>query len=139
MAIFKSNPFNKGVNDLVTVEVHVRAAAEAVDQWVWRHPGDENTYELVEATCIYGTVGGAAAAAMLEKASGTTAVGSGTDLMTAGFDLTATVNTLQTGALATSADTRKFISGERVGIDFSGTVTGFAGGLFQLVFRVASY
>jgi hypothetical protein len=76
---------------------------------------------------------------MLEKASGTTAIGSGTDLFTGNIDLTTTANTLNTATLAASAATRKFKAGDRIGADFGGTVSPIAGAMVEIVLRVAPY
>ena len=125
--------------EIVALNLQIPVAADGVDQWVWLHPGDGKVYELVGVKALWGTAGGAAAVLMLEKASGTTAVASGTDLLTANVDLTATADTVVTPTLISTQDTLKFIDGERVGADFGGTITPLAGLLVQLRFRVAAY
>lgn len=123
---------------VLTVSVAVPAAASAVDQWAWVHPGDGKIYELVDFREIHGTAS-TSGTLMPEKASGTTAVGSGTDLLTGTVSLAGTANTAVTGTLVSSAATRRFKTGDRLGLDFGGTVTNFAGGLVTMVFRVTSY
>ena len=122
---------------VVSVSVPVPAAAQAVDQWAWAHPGDGKVYELVDFRVVF-AVTSTSGTLMPEKASGTTAVVSGTDLLTGNASLSGTANTVVTGTLAASASTRKFKTGDRLGLDFGGTVTNFAGGLVTMVFRVAS-
>jgi hypothetical protein len=123
---------------IVTAYTSVPNAAAAVDQWGWSHPGDGKVYELVDYRVVFGTTS-TSGTLMPEKCSGTTAVGSGTDLLTGNASLSGTANTVVSGALVSSASTRKFKSGDRLGHDFGGTVTNFAGGLITMVFRVASY
>lgn len=78
---------------------------------------------LVAAWCVFSGTGGASAAVNLERIQGTEANGSGDALLTTAFDLTATVNTVQTGSLvATSAV--NFVQGDRLGLVDSGTLTG---------------
>jgi hypothetical protein len=67
----------------------------------------------------------------LEKCTGTTVPGSGTNLLTnnsnAGFDLKGTVNTVQVGVLTATAADRLLSAGDRLALDFAGTLTALAG------------
>lgn len=87
--------------------------------------------EVVAVREVHSVVGGASAAVGLTKCTGTTAPGSGTAITVADFDLTATVNTNQNktlaSGLATTAATRKLAVGDRLGLNFSGTLTGLVG------------
>lgn len=57
----------------------------------------------------------------------TDAPGAGTNLLTAPFDLNATANTLQAGAIATTAGLRKLNTGDRISIDFNHAIQSTAG------------
>jgi hypothetical protein len=67
----------------------------------------------------------------VSKDTGTDAPGAGTDLLTnntaGGFDLNATANTVQVGALATTAGLRKLNAGDRLSIDFAQAIQSTAG------------
>ena len=139
MAKLLQNFFGGDENvQLVVVTVPVPAAAQGVDQWAWIHPGDGKVYELVDFSEIHGTAS-SSGTVMPEKASGTTAVGSGTDLLTGTVSLAGTANTKVTGTLVSSASTRKFVTGDRLGLDFGGTMTSLAGCVIQIVFRRSSF
>jgi hypothetical protein len=73
------------------------------------------------------------------KDDSTDAPGAGNNLLTnntnAGFDMKGTANTMQTGTLtATSADLR-LAAGDRLSVDFAGTVTTLAGVVVTVVLR----
>jgi hypothetical protein len=59
------------------------------------------------------------------------APGAGTDMLTdntnAGFNLKGTINTVQTGTLATTAGLTRLAPGNRLSVDFAGTLTAVAG------------
>jgi hypothetical protein len=76
-------------------------------------------------------VGGASAAVILKACTGTTAPASGT-AMTSSMDLQNTVvNTVTTATLTESATYLK--EGDRIGADFSGTLTGLVGVLQVII------
>lgn len=62
--------------------------------------------------------------------TGTAAPGAGTDLLTnnsnAGFDMKGTANTVQTGTLV-AVGSRTMATGDRLSVDFAGTLTALAG------------
>jgi hypothetical protein len=66
---------------------------------------------------------GSAVTAMLVKVPSGTAVASGTDLLTAAFDLKGTAATNQTGVLVASSPTLALNRGDSLGIVFTGTLT----------------
>jgi len=74
-------------------------------------------------------VGGAAAAVRVRKCTGTTAPASGSAVHTADFDLTSgvTANTVTTGTLTTTDADRCLVAGDRLALDFGGTLTGLVG------------
>ena len=117
-----------------TLVVTLRAdAEEAVDANAWICPDLGCKYQLLSVEEVHSVVGGAAAAVMPEKATGTTAPASGTDLLTAALDLTASVETVRNGTLTATESARVFAPGDRIVLDFSGTVAGLAGCIIQFV------
>lgn len=58
---------------------------------------------------------------MLEKLTGTTAVGSGTDLFTTALSTSGTANTVQTASLTGTKGNLVLNRGDRLGVDFGGT------------------
>jgi hypothetical protein len=85
----------------------------------------------------HSVVGGAAATAIVKKVTGSQAPGAGTDMMSAAFDLTATVNVEQNGALAAAA-TLRLAPGDCLGITLAGTLTGLVGIVTVLLQRIDS-
>lgn len=80
---------------------------------------------VVGITCRVTAAGTDAGAvtAMIEKVPSGTAIGSGTDLMSATFNLKGTANTNQTGTLSTTAGDLDLAAGQSLGVDFTGTMT----------------
>lgn len=74
---------------------------------------------------------GSAVNLQVTKDTSTNAPGAGTDLLTnntnAGFDCKGTANTLQTGTLTATAATLRLAAGDRLSVDFAGTLTDLAG------------
>lgn len=102
----------------------------------------DTNYELVEAAEIHETLGtdGGAVSLDLFKATGTQAVGSGVTMLASVFNLKATVNTvvrknLSNGGLTTTGANRRVAAGNRVGLDFQGTMTAVTGVNATVVLR----
>ena len=93
-----------------------------------------NTIQLVAVREAHSVVGGAACTITVEKLTSTTAPGSGTALLTAAIDLTATINTVVAPALTATLADLQFAAGDRVGLKFTGTQTGLVGTI-SLEFR----
>lgn len=88
----------------------------------------DRAYKVISIQETHGHIGGASALAMPEKLTGTTAPGSGTALLTAGFDLFGVAaNTVQTGTLSATVADYTFAAGDRLGIKLSGTLTALTG------------
>lgn len=87
---------------------------------------------------VHDTAGsdGSAVTLQVKKHTGTQAPGTGTNLLTnntnAGFDLKGAANTAQTGALVGTAGATTLAVGERLGLDFTGTLTALAGLLVEV-------
>jgi len=109
--------------------VEVPISGTSVDQHVFIA---DRAYRVTSISEIHSVVGGASAAVRPRKITDTSAPGavaSATvkELTTANFDLTATINTTQNGVLSATASDLLLAAGDRLALDFSGTVTGVVG------------
>jgi hypothetical protein len=77
---------------------------------------------------IHGTAGsdGGAVTVQVERCQGTEAIGSGDDLLSATFNGKGTANTIQNGALTATTANLTLSKGDRLGVDFTGTLTALA-------------
>lgn len=109
------------------VTFNMLAVAGLIDQPFFQA---DRSYRVVAVYENHSTATSGAANVQVEICAGTTAVGSGVNVLTnntnAGFDLNATANTFQTGTLVEQG-LRTMLQGDRLVVDFSGTVTGGAG------------
>lgn len=96
------------------------------------------SYKVIGARLVQDVAGsdGGAVSLMLEKLTGTTAPGSGTNLLTAAFDLKATARTPQTGTLVASAASLTLAAGNRLGLNLTGTPTAVAGVVVEVDLEV---
>ena len=117
----------------VVLNVSFPVAADAVSQVAFIA---DRPYNVVSVQEAHSVVGGSGATAQLYKASGTTAIGSGTAITTAAFSLTSTINTVQTGTLSATTANTVLAAGDRLGLVFAGTVTG-VDGLVTIVLQPA--
>jgi hypothetical protein len=91
------------------------------------------SYEIVEISAVVGTAGTHSSAVNVQvtKDTSTNAPGAGTDLLTnntnAGFDLKGTINTVQKGSLVSTASALVLARGDRLAVDYAGTLTAAAG------------
>lgn len=87
------------------------------------------TCRVLSISEIHSVVGGASAAVQPRRGRATETPAAGDLLTTATIDLTATVNTIITPTLtATDAD-RVLAAGDRITLDFAGTLTGLVGAI----------
>jgi len=129
---------------------------------VWVEPGGRNTISVLHKSAngalvdeqvflanrpgivtvvkyVHGTAGtnGSAVNVQLVKDTSTDAPGAGTDILTnntnAGFDCKGTINTVQEGTLTATAATKRFLTGNRISVDFAGTLTALANVLVVVV------
>jgi hypothetical protein len=135
----KDDMIYDGESIIVTVPIN----ANSVDSWIYVAPFKAR---LVSAREIHSVVGGASAAVRARKITDTSAPGAaaGTtvkELTTAAFDLTAAINTTQVGTLVTAATPKEnsdfyMNAGDKVALDFSGTLTGLVGVVVLHIKRV---
>ena len=76
---------------------------------------------------VHSVAGGSSAAVVVKKCTGTTAVASGTALHSTAVDLTATAETVASVTITAATADRKLAAGDRLSLDFSGTLTGLIG------------
>lgn len=91
--------------------------------------------QITAIKAVWGVVGGAAAVLNVEKLTGTTAPGSGTALLTSSFDLTTTVNTVNTGALTATLASLQLAVGDRLSAKLGGVLTGLVGCCLVITFK----
>lgn len=90
-------------------------------------------YQIIGMRQVHSVAGSDPGSVNLQvtKDTGTNAPGAGTDLLTnnsnAGFNLKGTANTVQVGTLTTTAAALKLAPGDRLSVDFAGTLTALAG------------
>jgi hypothetical protein len=90
-------------------------------------------YIVQSAYEVHSTLGtnGSAVSLQITKDTTTGAPGGGTDLLTnntnAGFNLKAAINTVQTGTLTATAASLRLLPGDRLSVDYAGTLTAVAG------------
>lgn len=91
----------------------------------------DRAYQVTAITEVHSAAAAVTANVQVTKDTSTTAPGGGTDLLTnntnAGFDLHATANTVQTGSLSGTPSDLQLAAGDRLSVDFSGTLTSAAG------------
>lgn len=88
-------------------------------------------YTVVSISQVHSVAAGGASKLQVTKDTGTNAPGEGTDLLTnnsnAGFDLNATANTVQSGALVATAGVTTLATGNRLSVDFADAIQSSAG------------
>lgn len=110
----------------VPVQFWMLANASLADQAFFVADRAYTVVAIKEVHSVAGT-DGSAVSLQVVKDTATDAPGAGTDLLSAGFDMKGTANTVQSGALAASAATLKLAAGDRLAVDFAGTLTTLAG------------
>lgn len=89
----------------------------------------DRAYQVTGIQYVHSTqaTNGSAVTVGVEKLTGTTAPGSGTDLLTADFNAKATNDVVGTGTLTGTTASLQMAVGDRLGIFFTGTLTALAG------------
>lgn len=122
------------------VQSATAATAAPVDVTIF-HATDCD-YEIVAATEVHATAGddGSAVTADLKRAASGTAIASGTSVLASTFNLKSTAATPVTksrsvGGLAATQAGRTISKGQRLGIDFGGTLSALEGCHFTIILR----
>lgn len=97
------------------------AASYAVSHTIFVNDNSGSTYKIVGVTATFGTTS-TSGTLQVEVATGTQAVGAGTNQLTGAISLSGTANTPVNGVVIASPTT--ITAGSRVNLIFAGTVTG---------------
>lgn len=101
----------------------------------------DTDYELLYAQEVHEVLGtdGSAVTADIKKCTTTQAASAGTTMLSSTFNLKSTINTVQTktpqSGLTTTLANRRVAVGNRIALDFGGTMTAVAGVCVQLWLR----
>lgn len=87
--------------------------------------------KIEEVHSVLGTDGSAVTAQVM-KCTGTQAPSAGTAMTTGTFDLKGTVETVQSGTLSTTPTHYTLADGNRIAVDYTGTLTSLAGGVITI-------
>ena len=113
-----------------TVDIYLPANGDQVDSAFYIATRPQKVTGIKQIHSTLGT-NGSAVSLQVTKDTGTNAPGAGTNLLTnnsnVGFNLKSTVETVQEGSLASAAATLKMATGDRLALDFAGTLTAVAG------------
>jgi hypothetical protein len=126
--------------DLVITYPDPAAAGAQTDRVFFQCPVG-HAYEVTAISEIHSAAGtnGSAVSIQVTKDTGTDAPGAGTDLLTnntgAGFDAKGTANTTQAGTLTATIATRRLAAGNRLSVDYAGTLTALAGVIITVVLK----
>jgi hypothetical protein len=118
------------VGESFDVTFGMAANASLADQAFYVAP---SAVRVVAVSEVHSTAGsdGSAVNLQVTKDVSTDAPGGGTDLLTnnanAGFNLKGTANTTQVGTLTATVASLKLAAGDRLSVDFAGTLTAVAG------------
>lgn len=118
------------VSPYKTVTVNLPLNGHCVDQCFFIA---DRAYQLVGVDYVHATAGndGSPVNVQVTKDTGTNAPGAGTDLLTnntsAGFNCKGAANTVQNGTLTATTASLQLAAGDRLSLDFAGTVTTLAG------------
>lgn len=121
--------FNTGGRPVATESISWAELASSVPVDIWIAPSPAIVISVQESHSV---VGGAAAAVRPRKITDTSAPGaaaSGTvkEITQAALDLTASINTVRSGTLSATASDYTFAAGDRLALNFTGTLTGLVG------------
>lgn len=114
--------------------------AASVDKWIFVAPF---ACQVLSVREIHSVAGGSGAAARPRKIAAATVAAPGaavaagiTEITTAAFDLTTTADTTVTGTLSATASDYTLAVGDKIGIDFAGTLTALVGHMTISIKRV---
>ena len=121
-----------------TADVYLPANGDLIDSAFYIATRPQKVTGIKQIHSTLGT-NGSAVSLQVTKDTGTNAPGAGTNLLTnnsnAGFNLKSTVETVQEGSLASAAATLLMNAGDRLALDFAGTLTTVAGLLVSVKFE----
>lgn len=113
------------------IDVTVPLVAATVSETIWIAPF---ACELVSVREVH-RVASSSGTLQVQKLTGTTAPGSGTNLLTGTVSLAGTANTVVSGTLIGTTASLRFAAGDRLGTLIAGTMTSLAGGVLVCTFK----
>lgn len=124
-----ATPGGKGIMAVYNMQ----ANGDLVDQHFFLSNSDYTVSRIDEVHSTLGT-NGSAVTVDVKKCTGTQAAASGTTLLSAVFSLKTAINTVQNGALTATAADLRLAPGNRLAVDFTGTLTAVAGVVVVVLF-----
>lgn len=118
------------IEPLQDVQNQVAAASWAVSHTIFVNDNVSGTYKVSAVSAVFGTAS-SSGTLQVEVATGTTAVGSGTNQLTGTMSLSGTANTTVNGTVIASPTT--ITAGARVNLIFGGTVTSLANAVVSVL------
>lgn len=129
--------YNPGGKSNILV-FNMQSNTDLVDQAFFLAPQDCIVTAAYACVSTAGT-NGSAVNVQVTKDTSTNAPGAGTDILTnntnAGFNLKNTINTIETGTLTATAASLRMAPGDRLSVDFAGTLTAVAGVVVVVVIQ----
>jgi hypothetical protein len=125
-------PFLAKIQIMEPVNFYAAAAANSVTQTLFICPPaasaasgfpPQGTYQVVGASLVFSTAS-SSGTVQIEKATGTTAPGSGTALLTGTMSTAGTANTVVNGTVVSNPNTLTLNPGDRLNVVIGGTQTG---------------
>lgn len=138
-----NSPFGGRNREYYTQSHFFPAAADAVDGWLFVHPGNGKVYELVSVKEKHATASTSGTLALRKVTAQATAPGASAgatviEQLSSSLNLASTANTAVSGSLVSTAGACRFKDGDSLGADFGGTLTNLAGMCLTLTFLVKS-
>lgn len=115
----------------VTLNVQMLTATDHATRLVFIA---DRAYQLVSAQEVHGTAS-TSGTLQVNKASGTTAIGSGTNMLTSTLSTAGTANTVVSGTISATPANTKLAAGDRLGLVTGGTATNYVTGVVTIVLR----
>lgn len=126
--------------DVDRVVIRHTANAASVDDWVFVADRAYTVVSIKEVHSVAGGDGGAVTADVRKvtavAAPGAAAGSTVKELLATAFDLKSTANTTVTGTLTATAADLDLAAGDKIGINFVGTLTALAGGVVIIELKV---
>jgi len=119
-----------------TINLPIPLNAGSVDQCIFIAPYALTITAIKEIHATLGTNGSAVTLNLTKDVSGIVP-GAGLTLQSGTFDMKGTNNTLQTATLSSTPTTLTLAAGDRIGANFTGTITALAGVLVSIEFTPA--
>lgn len=121
------------------VTIQTKFNASSVDEWVFIADGNYTVSSIKELHAVAGTDGSGVTLGVRKIASATVAapganVAAGiVEFLQSDFSLKSTANTTVTGTLSATGSDLQLSTGDKIGLNFAGTLTTLAGGLLEIV------